>query len=77
MINLSSRQSNSRAATSRNVRDVHYRIASRIDLPLECVRRHHRGETNLLASAPQNCAILSTFSDPFSNYVELFQLHSL
>jgi len=68
-----------RAATINAARGFHPRIRDRIDLTLECIRRHYLGESSNwpLADVLNRYANFFALFEDFSGYIEFFLLQDL
>ena len=66
-----------RKQTINGARGFNHKIADRLDLTLECVRRHYRGETSPLAEALGRYADFFALFVDFSGYVDFFLLQDL
>nr|WP_157851117.1 hypothetical protein [Gordonia phthalatica] len=65
------------AGTINGMRGFNSRVADRLDLTLECVRRHYRGEANPLSKVlTANSAYFDLF-DSFCGFIEFFELQDL
>ena len=53
------------------------RIADRMDLTLECIRRHYRGECSPLDATLARCADFFALFENFGGYVDFFLLQDL
>lgn len=63
--------------TINQARGVHPRIEDRIDLTLECIRRHYRRESSPLAEALARYTDFFALFGDFRGYVEFFLLQDL
>lgn len=63
--------------TINGARGFHHQIKDRMDLTLECIRRHYRGEASPLADVLQRYADFFALFDDFKGYVEFFLLQDL
>lgn len=64
-------------ATLNGARGFNRRIADRMDLTLECIRRHYRGEDHPLAEAVERYADFFTLFGDFRGFVNHFLLQDL
>jgi hypothetical protein len=64
-------------ATLNGARGFNRRIADRMDLTLECIRRHYRGEDHPLAEAVERYADFFTLFGDFRGYVDHFLLQDI
>ena len=63
--------------TINQARGTHPRIQDRIDLTLECIRRHYEGESSPLAATIERYADFFKLFESFSGYVDFFLLQDL
>ena len=63
--------------TLNGARGWHPRIADRLDLTIECIRRHYRGESSPLAGTLARYADFFALFGDFAGYVDHFLLHDL
>lgn len=66
-----------RQRTINQARGLHPAIQDRIDLTLECIRRHYRDEAHPLASTLSNYADFFALFRDFPGYVDFFLLNDL
>ena len=63
--------------TINGARGFHPRIADRMDLTLECIRRHYLGEPNPLGNVLTRCSNFFALFQDFDGYVDFFLLQDL
>ena len=63
--------------TINGARGFHRRVADRMDLTLECIRRHYRGEPSPLGATLARYADFFALFDDFGGYVDFFPLQDL
>ena len=63
--------------TINGARGLLRRIADRMDLTLECIRRHYRGEPSPLGDTLARYSSFFALFDDFDGYVDFFLLHDL
>jgi len=63
--------------TINGARGFHRRIADRMDLTLECIRRHYLGQTSPLATTLARYAGFFDLFEDFQGYVDFFMLQDL
>jgi len=63
--------------TINGARGFHRRIADRMDLTLECIRRHYLGQTSPLATTLARYADFFGLFEDFQGYVDFFVLRDL
>jgi hypothetical protein len=63
--------------TLNGARGFHPQVADRLDLTVECIRRHYRGEASPLSEALARHADFFSLFDDFAGYVDHFLLKDL
>lgn len=63
--------------TINGARGCNHKIADRMDLTLECIRRHYSDETNPLADTLSRYPEFFSLFEDFRGYVDFFLLHDL